>query len=310
MSNSTTSTDQDPDPNSAMWLGIIYAVYGAIGIPINVIVLLLTIKVKSVRAIPLNICIFSMALADMMVLVSFLSSTIWAFSYNVAICKVMGVGVYIFVPMSMLLPGCLAVCRYAGIYNERELDSPYLLRALKKRKGIYILNIAFWMYGLLYTLPFVATDKFGLDAIGCCGITEINSVFLWVYYLVNVVFFLFLAYVVSFVFYRKIGRWVKETSSASTLLPHTRDTLKVTRNLQRMIKWMLFVPVVFYYPALGVQAALRLSPGIVDLHAARLFMITVPLPHIIDPIITLIFVKCYRTAFFDKMYWLLSKLNA
>uniref|UniRef100_A0A914XC93 G-protein coupled receptors family 1 profile domain-containing protein n=1 Tax=Plectus sambesii TaxID=2011161 RepID=A0A914XC93_9BILA len=210
----------------------------------------------------------------------------------------------------MLLPGCLAVCRYAGISNERELDSPYLLRALKKRKGIYILNIAFWMYGLLYTLPFVATDKFGLDAIGCCGITEISSVFLWVYYLVNVVFFLFLAYVVSFVFYRKIGRWVKETSSASTLLPHTRDTLKVTRNLQRMIKWMLLVPVVFYYPALGVQAALRLSPGIVDLHTARLFMITVPLPHIMDPIITLIFVKCYRSAFFDKMYWLLSKLNS
>uniref|UniRef100_A0A914WA25 G protein-coupled receptor n=1 Tax=Plectus sambesii TaxID=2011161 RepID=A0A914WA25_9BILA len=152
----------------------------------------------------------------------------------------------------------------------------------------------YWTYGLSYPLPFVISDMFGLDGMGVCGIMEIDTAFLWSYYMVVVVGILFGAYAITFTFYRKLGRW--ETSSLMTLSEHTRETLIITRNLMRMMKWVLFIPVVFYYPGLTIEAALRLSPGSVATRTARFFMITVPLPHVLDPLVTIFFMKSYRTA--------------
>uniref|UniRef100_A0A914W3P8 G-protein coupled receptors family 1 profile domain-containing protein n=1 Tax=Plectus sambesii TaxID=2011161 RepID=A0A914W3P8_9BILA len=197
----------DPDPESAIWLGKLYALYGAIGIPANLIVLLLTLTSEKLRAIPMNICILSITFADLMVLVAFLSSTFWAMSFDPMICKVMGVGIYIFDVMTLLLPACLAVCRYVAICSEQTLHPR--LRVLKKRKGIIILNGIFWAYGLTFTIPLIITDRFGLGDIGICGVTEINSIALWIYYMVVVVGALFGAYVVMFIFYRRLGSWVK-----------------------------------------------------------------------------------------------------
>uniref|UniRef100_A0A914VYA3 G-protein coupled receptors family 1 profile domain-containing protein n=1 Tax=Plectus sambesii TaxID=2011161 RepID=A0A914VYA3_9BILA len=72
----------DPDPGSAMWLGILYAFYATIGIPANLLVLVLTMT-QNVRVHPINICIFNIAFAHMMLLVSCLSSTLWALTLDI-----------------------------------------------------------------------------------------------------------------------------------------------------------------------------------------------------------------------------------
>ena len=54
------------------------------------------------------------------------------------------------------------------------------------------------------------------------------------------------------------------------------------------------VPFVFYYPALVIELALRISPNVVNEFTARIFVKTAPLPHLIDPFVTLFFVKCYQ----------------
>jgi hypothetical protein len=117
--NGTTSAD--PDPSSARWLGIIYAVYALIGIPANILVLFLTVAKEKVRSVPLNMCIFSLAFADIMVLVSTTSSTFYAINFDDNVCKVGGVGIYVFIIMSMTLPSGLAMCRHAGLSNEQDL---------------------------------------------------------------------------------------------------------------------------------------------------------------------------------------------
>uniref|UniRef100_A0A914XBN8 G-protein coupled receptors family 1 profile domain-containing protein n=1 Tax=Plectus sambesii TaxID=2011161 RepID=A0A914XBN8_9BILA len=288
-----TSIVADPDPGSAIWLGIVYAVYATIGIPANLLVLVLSMT-KNVRIHPINICIISIAFADMMVLVSCLSSIIWALTNDIRVCKVMGVGIYVFVVMSMTLPSCLSLCRYVGLVRDEQELHP-MLRPLRRRKGILALNGMFWAYGLLFNLPFILTDRMGLDSLGFCGVVEINSVLLWAYYLVFVISVLFGAYIVTFIFYRKLSTWVQTTSSLMTATSHTNETLALTRNIMRMIRWLLFVPFVFYYPAVVVQMALRISPNLVSVFTARLFVITLPIPHLVDPFITLFFVKCYRT---------------
>ena len=78
--------------------------------------------------------------------------------------------------------------------------------------------------------------------------------------MVFIVGVIFGGYAVTFTFYRKLGRWMKETSSMIGISAETRETLKITRNLMRMIKWLLFFPVVVYYPALCCQSMLRIFP--------------------------------------------------
>jgi hypothetical protein len=230
----------------------------------------------------------------MMLLVSSLSSTLWAMTFDIMVCKVMGIGIYIFIVMSMMLPACLAMCRHAGLCSVHEL--PVVLRPLKTRKGILALNAMFWTYGIFFMWPFLYYDKFGLDAMGCCGVTEIDTLFLWIYYLVFIGSPLFIAYAVTFIFYRKLDQWVRETSALMTMTSHTRESLTITRNVMRMIKWLLFVPIVCFYPAHTCETLLRIFPNFVSVGTARLFMITFSLPHVCDPIITLIFVKRYRMA--------------
>uniref|UniRef100_A0A914XHX3 G-protein coupled receptors family 1 profile domain-containing protein n=1 Tax=Plectus sambesii TaxID=2011161 RepID=A0A914XHX3_9BILA len=299
MNITNVTLSADPDPESAQWLGILYGLYAVIGIPSNLLMLILTITDKNLRTMPMNICIFSITFADMMALVSFLSATLWTATYDVMVCKVMGVGIYIFDVMSLLLPACLAVCRYAAVCWEQDLHP--ILRYLKTRRGILLLNAMFWTYGLTFTLPLIADDKFGLDRMGCCGVTDIDSVFLWTYYMIVIVGILFGAYTLMFIFYRKLGKWVKETSSLLTMSSVTRDTLMATRNLMRLLRWLLLLPVVVYYPALIVETILRVFPNAISVRTARYFLITVPLPHVCDPIVTLLFVKSYRTALFSLL---------
>jgi hypothetical protein len=60
MCNYTISASSlDPDPASALWLGVLYAIYAAIGIPLNLLVLYLTVTNESLRAVPISMCVFS-----------------------------------------------------------------------------------------------------------------------------------------------------------------------------------------------------------------------------------------------------------
>ena len=123
-----------------------------------------------------------------------------------------------------------------------------------------------------------------------------------VYYLVVVVGALFVAYAITFTFYRKLSKWVEETSSLISISEQTRETLTITRNVMRMIKWLLFVPVVFYYPALSVQGLLRIHPNIVSVSTARIFMSSATLANVVDPFVTMTFVKPYRKALLDLFF--------
>jgi hypothetical protein len=112
-------------------------------------------------------------------------------------------------------------------------------------------------------------------------------------YFVAGVSFIFVLYSVTFHFYRKLGSWVQTTSSMMTMTSQTEETLTATRGLMRMMKWLLFQPVVFLYPALVMETLLRIFPGFISVRTARLFLITGPLPQIFNPIITMFFVKRY-----------------
>jgi hypothetical protein len=181
--NTSLSLQAHPDPVSALWLGMLFAVYAAIGIPANLLVLILTVTKKSLRSVPLNMCIFSLSCTDLLMLVSLLSSTVWAFTFDESVCKIGGVSVYIAAITSTTMPSCLAVCRCAIVCRDQNLGS--LLRVLRKRKGILALIGMYWTYGLLFPLPLVINDNFGLDPLGCCGITAIDSLNLWVIRLVK-----------------------------------------------------------------------------------------------------------------------------
>jgi hypothetical protein len=81
----------------------------------------------------------------------------------------------------------------------------------------------------------------------------------------------------------------------------TRETLIATRSLMRMIKWLLFFPIVVYYPSPTVEVLLRIFPNIVSIRTARMVMITCPMSHAVDPFFIIIFVKRYRVALIELL---------
>jgi hypothetical protein len=159
-----------------------------------------------------------------------------------------------------------------------------------------VLNGLFWTYGLFFTTPLIFQNKFGLDPLGCCGVTTIDSIPLWIYYMVFVMGPVFLCYGITFIFYGKLASWVKTTSAMMMITAQTRATLNATRDLMRMMKWVLFFPIFVYYPAPTCEYLMRLFPGIISVRTARIILLTAPLPHVLDPIVTVFFVKRYRTA--------------
>uniref|UniRef100_A0A914WKU5 G-protein coupled receptors family 1 profile domain-containing protein n=1 Tax=Plectus sambesii TaxID=2011161 RepID=A0A914WKU5_9BILA len=151
----------DPDPESALWIGICFSCWGVIGIPANLFIVLATICSESLRSVPLNMFLFSLALGDLMFLVSCQSSLLWAIYFDEVICQVMGVGVYIFVLMSFLVPPNLAVCRYAVVCDDAQI--PSWLRFTTRKLGIIALNGVIWAFTILYPIPLILNGNFGLD---------------------------------------------------------------------------------------------------------------------------------------------------
>lgn len=65
------SNTEDPNPITNLLLGTWFAILAAIGVPLNIYIVISTIKVTEIRTFPLNILIVSLAIADTFTLISF-----------------------------------------------------------------------------------------------------------------------------------------------------------------------------------------------------------------------------------------------
>jgi hypothetical protein len=216
----------DPDPKSALALGIWYSIVALIGTPMNLFLIITTLAFKSIRSIPLNSFVFSLALSDMLYLLSTVSQLFWGLYFDIRICKIAGVCIYMFALLSFMIPPCLAMCRYAVICSNQQMAAN--LKIFTRPSGIYAVNALAWSYMAIFVIPFVFLHDFGLDVIGICGIVSLHSPVLLVYYLVGTVGVVFASYVLTIVFYQKLDHWVRVTSSAIMLTPDTENTLAET----------------------------------------------------------------------------------
>uniref|UniRef100_A0A914XGS3 G-protein coupled receptors family 1 profile domain-containing protein n=1 Tax=Plectus sambesii TaxID=2011161 RepID=A0A914XGS3_9BILA len=97
MDNATTLPAYvDPDPESALYMGIWFTCLAVSGIPLNVFIVVSTLAVKELRSIPANAFIGSLALGDTLFLLSFMLHLPYAVTSNEIICKVTGLGIYTF----------------------------------------------------------------------------------------------------------------------------------------------------------------------------------------------------------------------
>ena len=62
--NSTIMTGVyvDPDPASALFMGILFASLAVVGIPLNLFIFISTITLKELRSVPANVFIASLSL--------------------------------------------------------------------------------------------------------------------------------------------------------------------------------------------------------------------------------------------------------
>jgi hypothetical protein len=194
--------------------------------------------------------------------------------------------------MSIMIMPCLAVCRYAAVCNDTNRSR--LLKFLTTRNGILTLNIFVWSFASLYPIPLIINKNFGLDVVGVCGIGKLDTIIPFVYYFMCVLVVLFASYLITLIFYRKLGNWVREKSSELSQNAHSRETLQVTRNLMRLMKWIMIFPLFVFTPASLITLLLRYNPKIVSVVIARIFVSSVPLCSIVNPIVTVIFVRKYR----------------
>jgi hypothetical protein len=201
----------DPDPESAFFLGITYSIYALIGIPPNLFVVIATLASESLRKLDINIFVLTLALGDALYLLSATSSMFWSLTYDIRVCKIGGIGFYNFVTLSVITPPCLAISRYAVVCSGDWLGQK--LQFLTKRSSILIVNVLLWTYVIVFPIPFIAADKFGLDVIGVCGIESFDSNLLLIYFIIGLMVVLFLSYAATFVFYRKLDLWIRETSA-------------------------------------------------------------------------------------------------
>jgi hypothetical protein len=128
----------DLDPKSALVLGIWYTILALIGTPMNLFLIITTLAFKSIRSIPLNSFVFSLALSDMLYLLSTVSQLFWGLYFDIRICKIAGVCFYMFGLSSFMIPPCLAMCRYAVICKNQKMAAN--MKILTERIGIYTLN--------------------------------------------------------------------------------------------------------------------------------------------------------------------------
>ena len=193
----------DPDPNSALFLGVVYAIYGLFGIPANLFVVVATLTSDTLRSVNMNIFVLSLALGDLLYLIFSYSSLLWALTFDIRVCKIGGVGFYTFVMLSVITPPCLAISRYAVVHSVEPWGAK--LNFLTKRSGILLVNGLLWVFVFLFPVPFIIVDKFGLDVMGVCGVENFNSFPLMLYYVLGLLCVLFASYFTTLIFYRKTG---------------------------------------------------------------------------------------------------------
>jgi hypothetical protein len=205
----------DPDPESALFLGIIFSIYAFVGIPANFFVAFATLMNDNLRSKSINFFVLSLSLSDMMSLFfGACSQMLWALTFDIRVCKVGGVPFYSFAILSAITPPFLAISRY--VYISNKIDTKF--KFLSEYSGVFLIIGVLWAFVFIMQVPFIIADKFGLDYVGVCGIGSFDSLGLLLYFSVMYCGSTTAAYVTTLVFYRKLNRWVREANSGMSLL--------------------------------------------------------------------------------------------
>jgi hypothetical protein len=292
-----SSNITDPDPISALLMSIWFTFLGVVGIPPNLFIVVATLKVKELRVIPANLFIGSLAFADIFLLFFFALHLPYALTSSEPLCKFIGVGAGLFGLVNMCIPPCLAINRYAVCYSQREKLARILLVAFS-RKGIYLINFFLWMYQVIFNLPFVLFDTLGLQKLGSCGLINEQSEnrnAVKIYYVGGVLGIYFGSYTLLLIFYSKVATWVKAMSAAITLTAKTYETLRETKSVMRLAKWITLIPLIVTSPTIISQVIIEINADIVSVRLTRALLCFYVLFPVSNAFLTLTFARAYRS---------------
>jgi hypothetical protein len=295
---SNTECFSDPDPTSALIMSIWFTFLGVLGIPLNIFIVISTISVKEIRAIPANIFIGNLALSDSCLLLCFSFHLLYALIPSELTCKILG-GVFSLVCLvNLCIPPFLAMNRYAIVCSEQENLARVLYTAFS-RKGIYLMVLLIWIYQIVFSLPFTIFNTLGLHSLGVCGMLNIESYHrrnIHIYYIFGCLLLYFCVYTILLFFYSKVAAWVKSMSGNLTVTVQTRQTLSETKSVLRLTKWITIVPLIVTSPTAIAAALLEINPQLIPLRFARCFMCFYALSPVFNAFLTLSCLRLYHSA--------------
>lgn len=279
---------REPVAPSALGLSIWYLVVATVGLPLNVFIVLSTIVRKSLRVISLNWFVVSIALADLSYLISLALFLCWSLSTDRVVCKISGFGIYYFGMISIITAPFLAGLRYMALCGNNRFS------ILFSRRGVICVDCGIWLAAALFYSPYLLFDKFGLEMAGTCGITHNGKWYETSYYFACSAI-LFLAYIATFVFNQKLHTWVKRTSmKLNSLSSKSKLNLSDTRNLLKIFRWFLILPVVAFLPASSLEFLYRIDVKLLNTSLDRVIIAFIALPALINPLVTIKYLKPYR----------------
>uniref|UniRef100_A0A914WLY7 G-protein coupled receptors family 1 profile domain-containing protein n=1 Tax=Plectus sambesii TaxID=2011161 RepID=A0A914WLY7_9BILA len=214
----------DPDPDSALWLGIWLATIALLGIPLNLFVIIGTLTSKLVQKNSTDFFLANLACADTVCLLSGALHLYYVLFHDESVCQISGFSLYVSAVTSIMLPVFIAISRCVYIADERSrLISA--LRPLFCKTGIAMMNVFIWLSQMSYAIPLLIFDKFGFDPIGTCGVSKMPPIFGLFYF-----FIVPLSLATLWYFYRKLEFIVKQIS-----LELSKEVEDEVKNFDRLV---------------------------------------------------------------------------
>jgi hypothetical protein len=137
-------------------------------------------------------------------------------------------------------------------------------------------------------------DSFGLDPVGVCGVKHLNSLIFTMLYLLGTSSIVATCYILTILFYQRLTKWIRETSSLLTVTEETQQTLIDTNHALSMMKWITIAPLFFVMPSITVETVLRFFPSLISVSITRLILSTFSFCSVLNPLVTIYFTKRYR----------------
>uniref|UniRef100_A0A914XDQ7 G-protein coupled receptors family 1 profile domain-containing protein n=1 Tax=Plectus sambesii TaxID=2011161 RepID=A0A914XDQ7_9BILA len=278
----------EQDPPSALGLSIWYLLMAALGLPLNLFIISSTIVRRSLRAVPMNWLVLSAAVADTAYLLSLAVFLRWSLAADHLVCKISGFAMYYFGMISIFTAPFLAALRFMALSGNSRFGST------TNRRGVIGIDCGIWIVSALLYLPFVILDKFGIEKVGTCGITHEENWYELPYFLFCSGT-LFVAYSATFFFNRRLHSWVKNMNTKLlSLTGESKVTLSDTRNLMKIFRWFLIVPVIAFLPTLILQILYRTNIQLLNIRFDRVVVAFGALPAVINPFVTIKYLRPYR----------------